>query len=76
MNNIKDQLVLTRSSGDKVIINVNNVNYITSTEHMGQLSTEINFAGSSQVSLMVTETFEEVSKKLEHLKEVSLQYEN
>ena len=76
MNNIKDQLVLTRSSGDKVIVNVNNVNYITSTEYMGQLSTEINFAGSSQVSLMVTETFEEVSQKLEHLKEVSLQYEN
>jgi len=69
MNNMKDQLVLTRTSGDKVIVNINNVNYITSTEYMGQTSTEINFAGQGNISLMVTEQFEEVSKKLEHLYE-------
>tara|TARA_B000000565_G_scaffold200988_1_gene154607 strand:+ start:102 stop:323 length:222 start_codon:yes stop_codon:yes gene_type:complete len=73
---MKDLLLLTRQSGDKVFVNPNNINYITTTEYMGQLLTEVNFVGAGQQSLLVTETFEEVSEKLEHLKLVSLQYEN
>ena len=57
---MKTMLNLTRQSGDKVFVNPDNVNYITSTEHLGQAMTEVNFVGRNQVSLMVVESIEAV----------------
>ena len=72
---MKDLLLLTRQSGDKVFTNARNINYITNTEYMGQLLTEVNFVGAGQQSLLVTETFEEVSEKLHHLQELAYKHD-
>ena len=72
---MKNLLLLTRQSGDKVFVNANNINYVTNTEYMGQLLTEVNFVGAGQQSLLITETFEEVSEKLEYLQELAYKHD-
>ena len=51
---------LTRQSGESVFVNLDNVNFITQIEHLGQTLTEVNFSGGNDQSLLVADSIEDV----------------